>query len=58
MQGSQERGGKGAVCTGPKERKLHFYGLLYILRIYVTGFWKTDHIVMREINRISMFVHL
>ena len=21
----------------------------------VTGFWKTDHIVMHEINRISMF---
>ena len=22
---------------------------------FMTGFWKTDHIVMREINRISMF---
>ena len=27
-------------------------------KINVTRFWKTDHIVMREINRISMFMHL
>ena len=26
--------------------------------IYVTRFWKTDHIVTREINRITMFMHL
>ena len=25
---------------------------------FVTGFWKTDHIVTREINRISMFMYL
>ena len=24
----------------------------------IFGFWKTDHIVMREINRIAMFMHL
>ena len=29
------------------------YGM-YVATI-VTGFWKTDHIVTREINRISMF---
>ena len=27
-------------------------------KIIVTGFWKTDHIVMHEINKISMFMHL
>ena len=32
-----------------------YYGT-YCYSIFVTGFWKTDHIVMREINRISMFM--
>ena len=26
--------------------------------VIVTGFWKTDHIVTREINRITMFMYL
>ena len=32
------------------------YFIIFCIIIIVTGFWKTDHIVMREINRISMSV--
>ena len=31
----------------------YVYAATYLL-VFVTGFWKTDHIVMREINIISM----
>ena len=31
---------------------------LFIICLAMTGFWKTDHIVTREINRISIFMHL
>ena len=33
--------------------KVYDYNLLYM-----TGFWKTDHIVMCEIIRISMFEYV
>ena len=42
------------LATALGDRHTHKYAYF----IYVTRFWKTDHIVTHEINRISMFMHL